>query len=47
MSTNIAAIKSNKKNGMKIEMRKKINIKNIHIENIRLGILKKDWKKNK
>ena len=45
LKSNIGAIKSNKKNGMKIETRKKVNIKNMHYEIVQLGILKKYWKK--
>ena len=47
IKSNIGAIKSNKKNGMKIEIRKKEKklLKNKYYENVQLGILKKDWKK--
>ena len=47
IKSNIGAIKSNKKNGMRIEIRKKKKelIKNKYYEVVILGILKKDWKK--
>jgi len=46
VKSNIGAIKSNKKNGMKIEITKKKElIKNKYYEFVILGILKKDWKK--
>tara|TARA_Y100001970_G_scaffold58208_1_gene73799 strand:- start:7066 stop:7641 length:576 start_codon:yes stop_codon:yes gene_type:complete len=45
MASNIGAIKSNTKNGMKIESRKKINIRNRSYNMVQLGIVKKDWKK--